>query len=509
MNIRDLLGPSLLALGTILLFRAFWGGFAPQGSDASFTAPLSRVEQQPLFLEIDFKDNEKSNDVESISVSTEYANFTFSSGGATLSELTFVRSLNNVQQTFTTIGIPQPITREAESFIVALDEKTPYMYRFKGREEDEETVYIRFEAYADSGMIEKEFVIYKHLYKMDLTLTVSPVRGRSMRPRIVWPAPFLKAIEGEESIASVVFDKTGKYTKKSENSLNLREGYFSPQIFGSEDKYFIHAMVEDPNKFSYRAYYNVVGRTVISYIESQEVTEKTTWTLRFFLGPKEGHAINSVAPALEKTFNYGFFSPLAKVILYFLNLCNRYVHNFGIAIILITLLLKLLLLPFTFKGDQKLKKMQAYSQKLTYLQQKYRHDPEALKQAQMELIQTHGMPGVGGCLPLFLPLPFFAGLYGALNNSIDLYRAPFILWIRDLSVPDPYYVLSILIGVSVLASAATAGKKGDIKQYMGAAVIALLLAAWTSSMAAGLSLFIFANALLHALQQMAQRRLGL
>lgn len=112
---------------------------------------------------------------------------------------------------------------------------------------------------------------------------------------------------------------------------------------------------------------------------------------------------------------------------------------------------------------------------------------------------------------MFLQIPIFMGLYGSLNNSIELYRAPFVFWIKDLSVPDPYYVLPVLIGISVLLGSLSSqqSNKMDIRQFMMSGGLALFLAAWTSSMAAGLALFIFTNAFLHFIQTRVQKALGL
>ncbi len=508
MNIRDYILPTALALGTIFLFRSFWWG-GGQDSGISFVAPLTAQEQEPLRTEVDFIDEEGQAAGEDVLVSTNYADFTFSSHGAVLTHATFKRKVRNEMQTFETIGNPVIQERQAQAFLIALDEKTPFNYTFQERKDDGLTTKIRYTTATQGGTLEKEFVVHKDHYKIDLVITVSPKAGTIMRPRLLWPAPFLDVIKNDETLSAVIFDKAGSYSKKADKSINTREGYFSPTMFGAEDKYFVHTMVEDAQKFAYRSYYKLIDQQILSILEAQPVTEEKTWTISFYMGPKEVETIAPVAPALEKVLDYGFFSPVAKGMLYLLKLCNGYVNNFGVAIILITLLLKLLLLPFTFKGEQKARKAESYYKKLAYIQQKYKDDPQALNAARAELVQNEGVPGLGGCLPLFLQIPFFMGLSGALNNSIELYKAPFVFWIKDLSMKDPFYVLPVLIGVGFLLVMLASKPKFDFKQFIQSAGMALLFAAWMSTTAAGLALFIVVNVLLHFAQTRIQKAFGL
>jgi len=119
------------------------------------------------------------------------------------------------------------------------------------------------------------------------------------------------------------------------------------------------------------------------------------------------------------------------------------VHNYGIAIILVTLLIKLLMAPFTFRSEQGMKERAEFQRKMKYLQEKFKHDKQALASAQAELLRKNGLSGLGSCLPNLLQLPFFIVLGSVISNSIELYKAPF-LWINDLSAPDPYYILPLV-----------------------------------------------------------------
>ncbi len=509
MNMRDLVGPLLLAFGLTFLTRSIWEWYRAPQIDVGFVAPLSKVEQEPLYLEIDFDDSQKAIQEEKQLIKTDFASYEFSNHGGCVTQLALSRNKGD-DQAFTTINNPSDAQKENRAFLVALDQKTPYYYSLSDQTEDDTTIKIVYTATNQMATIAKTFIVYKNRHELGFELSIVPKKGQSVRSRVLWPSPYLEIIKDEDAISALLVDKSGSFVKTIAQKLNERAGFFAPAVFGAQNKYFIHSMVNDTHKFAQRAYYKVVNHQIISFLESTVITEPTTWTLNFYMGPKELAAITPVSKLLEGALEYGFFSPVAKGMLYLLNLCNKYFHNYGFAILFITLLLKLVLLPFTFSGQQKMKKMQEFQKKLAYLQQRYKHSPEELAQAREELIKKHGLPGLGGCLPLLLQIPFFVGLYSALNNSIELYRAPFIFWINDLSMPDHYYVLPFLIAMSAfLGSVAGQTDKIDFKQVFTAFALALFLGAWTANIAAGLALFIFANAFLHVVQTKAQQALGL
>jgi len=137
-----------------------------------------------------------------------------------------------------------------------------------------------------------------------------------------------------------------------------------------------------------------------------------------------------------------------------------------------------------------------FQKKLEYLQSKYKHDKAMLAKERAELIRKHGMPGLGGCLPLLLQVPIFFALRSVLASSIELYKAPFVFWIQDLSAPDPYYVLPAFMSLAMLAQAFTV----DPKQRLMMVVMALIFGPLFAQFPAGLALFIAASIGLGVLQ---------
>jgi YidC/Oxa1 family membrane protein insertase len=126
---------------------------------------------------------------------------------------------------------------------------------------------------------------------------------------------------------------------------------------------------------------------------------------------------------------------------------------------------------------------------LRYLQQKYKDQPETLALERAELIKKHGMPGLSGCLPLLLQLPIFIALSRVLSSAIELYNAPFIGWIHDLSAKDPYYILPLITALSMVIQSMLM-PSNDPKQRISTLIMALVIGAVTANLAAGLSLYI-------------------
>ena len=234
------------------------------------------------------------------------------------------------------------------------------------------------------------------------------------------------------------------------------------------------------------------------------MADPASWSMSFYFGPKEEAALAAVDAKLEQTLEYsGLLAPISKFFMYLLKYFYSYFQNYGIAIILLTLLLRLLLYPLTAHAQKSMKKQEEISKKLKYIEQRYKGDSEALNQAKAALIKEHGMPGItGGCLPMLMQIPFFFALRNVLMSSIDLYRAPLGLWIHDLSMPDPYYVLPAAIGFSFILNALVAEKS----QRMTMIVSGLVISALMANFSAGLALYMFVSTFAGSVQAIFQKK---
>lgn len=192
--------------------------------------------------------------------------------------------------------------------------------------------------------------------------------------------------------------------------------------------------------------------------------EKSIEEFVLYAGPKEIERLKRAGSNLDRLVDLGWFDFLARPALYILKFLYKYTGNYGLAIIILTVLIKILFHPLTHKGFKAMKEMQVLQPKITALREKYKNNPQKMNQEIMELYKRHGVNPFGGCLPLVLQIPIFIALYNALSNAVELWRAPLIFWIQDLSAKDPYYVLPILMGISMLVQQWITPSTGDPRQ---------------------------------------------
>jgi YidC/Oxa1 family membrane protein insertase len=239
---------------------------------------------------------------------------------------------------------------------------------------------------------------------------------------------------------------------------------------------------------------------------------------QLYLGPKKQSDLEAVKSAdVTGVINYGMFTILVLPLLSSLRWIFQYAHNYGYAIILLTLLLSLLLFPFRLKQMISMKKMQVVQPKVKAIQEKYRRykktDPKKAEMNQeiMALYKEHNVNPLGGCIPLILQFPLLLAFYSLLQNSIELRQAPFIGYLHDLSVKDPYYVLPIVMGITMFISQKmtpmTPGT--DPTQAKMMMVMQVVFTFMFFTVSSGLNLyFLCSNIFQIAFQKIAERWMG-
>lgn len=211
-----------------------------------------------------------------------------------------------------------------------------------------------------------------------------------------------------------------------------------------EDKYFFSALVpiSKANQFVVSPYDGNVLLSV-EFNEGQNI-------YKLFAGPKEYDYLKKFNVGLEHIVDFGFFSIIARPLFWFLKLLYSITHNYGIAIIILTILVRLPFIPIVNRGQKSMQKLSELQPKLMQLREQYKNDPQKLQKEMMELYRKYKVNPMSGCLPILLQIPVFFALYKILTIAIELRQAPFMFWIDDLSVKDPYYVLPILMGATML-----------------------------------------------------------
>ena len=230
--------------------------------------------------------------------------------------------------------------------------------------------------------------------------------------------------------------------------------------------------------------------------------EKVTHKFSVYAGPKEIGQLKAVGVRLEEAIDYGWFTVIAVPILYCLKFLHEVVRNYGIAIILLTIFIKLLLHPINVKSLKSMKQMQALQPKIKELQQKFKGDKDRLNMETMQLFRAHKVNPMGGCLPMLIQFPIYIALYKVLWSSIELYRAPFFWFYRDLSAPDPYMITPILLGVGmVLQQKMTPTASADPMQQKMMMFMPIMFSVFMLFLPVGLVIYILVNTVMSVTQQ--------
>jgi YidC/Oxa1 family membrane protein insertase len=224
-----------------------------------------------------------------------------------------------------------------------------------------------------------------------------------------------------------------------------------------EDKYFFSGLV--PSYEQTRVKVWMAQRPMIALLARGPVNE-----FKLYAGPKEHERLKSLGLGLEHIIDFGFFSIVARPLFWILKFLYKITGNYGWAIVLLSILIRIPFTPLIAKGQKSMKKLQELQPRLEEIRRKYKNDPKRLQMETMELYKRYKVNPFGGCLPILIQLPVFFALYKVLAIAIELRGAPFMLWIKDLSQKDPYYVLPVLMGATMIIQQVITPTGGDPRQ---------------------------------------------
>ena len=362
---------------------------------------------------------------------------------------------------------------------------------------------------ATGVQLEKQLTFHADSYVVDIALKPSGVAGAvkvglgTNFGVVDWGEGFI----GSVGAASLIDDKIENDMPESET-----EHKGSVQWVALQDKYFISALFP---KTSVSAFPKKQGDKLVSTavrlaIDSSEAPLK----LQLFAGPKEYDTLQNLQIRLEDTIDFGWFlfgswdmvRAVAKPIFYVLRYINDYTHNYGLTIILLTVIIKLLFVPLQYKSYTSMKKMQGIQPRVAAVQEKFKDDRERLNKELIKLYRDHKVNPVGGCLPMVLQMPVFVSLFNILYMTIDLRQAPLGLWISDLSVQDPYYILPIVMGISMVIMQKIQPTTMDPTQAKVMLMLPALMTFLFINFPAGLVLYWLTNNVLTIVQQFVTDR---
>ncbi len=227
---------------------------------------------------------------------------------------------------------------------------------------------------------------------------------------------------------------------------------------------------------------------------------------RLYNGPKLLANLKAFGKDAEKVIDYGWFGIIARPLMQFLNWSNKYTHNYGIDIILLTILIKIIFWPLTHKSYKSMADMQKIQPLMQKLREKYKDDKERLNQEMMRLYKQHKVNPLGGCLPMLLQIPVFFALYKALLDSVELRHAPFFWWIQDLSAKDPYYITPIIMGLTMLIQQKMTPSAGDPKMAKMMLIMPIVFTFMFLNFPSGLVIYWLVNNILSIGQQFYTNR---
>lgn len=357
--------------------------------------------------------------------------------------------------------------------------------------------------------VEKRLTFRKDDYKVDVSISTRNIDGYrlSLGTDFGIADKLSKNAAGRVGVTALV---DGSTVSALLNKIKL-EHQVSGRVdwFGQYDKYFTAALLTSGQGISTSVKEvgtKETGDFLTSYFTVKEQSGSREFGL--YAGPKSYSILKSYGAGLERMVDYGWFAVLAKPMFWLLERFYGVTKNYGIAIILLTIVVRIFLFYPSLKSAMAMEEMKALQPELNAIREKYKKDPQKMNQEMMRLYKEKKVNPVGGCLPMLLQLPFFVALYNVLNVSIELRQAPFIsFWIKDLSVHDPYYILPVLMGVSMIVTmkiTSTTADPAQQKMFMFMNVLFIFLFAW---LPAGLLLYITLSNVLSVVQQLIVKRM--
>jgi YidC/Oxa1 family membrane protein insertase len=232
-----------------------------------------------------------------------------------------------------------------------------------------------------------------------------------------------------------------------------------------------------------------------------EPGQSSALTVPLYAGPQEGEKLQTLAPGLDRTIDYGRLSIICTPLFQVLAWINGWVHNWGVAIILLTILIKAVFYPLSASSYKSMARMRVVQPKMTRIKEQYANDKQAMNQAMMELYRTEKINPLGGCLPMLIQIPVFISLYWVLLEAVELRQAPFVGWIQDLSAQDPYYILPVLMTASMYLQQRMSPKPPDPVQAKVMMIMPIAFSVMFFFFPAGLVLYWVVNNVLSIAQQ--------
>ncbi len=347
-----------------------------------------------------------------------------------------------------------------------------------------------------------EFQVEINLFKMSQRIEPFLLWGPSLRDPS--PKEQKQRFGGGRGIAILSADKIYRLDEKK---FKAERSAFNFVIWAAyEDNYFTALFLTSSEKSS-----------ALFFKEQRD--NKAYFFLAFdypqkvFIGPKDFEALKGFGFGANKLIKFGFFGFIAELLLHALKFIHRALPNWGVSIIILTLVIKILFFPLTYTSTRSMAKMQELQPKIKAIRAKYKKAKQdialrrKMNEEMMKLYKEHGINPAGGCLPLLIQIPIFWGFFRLLVVAVELRHSPFIFWIDDLSVKDPYYVTPILMGITQFISQKMTPTSADPAQARMMLIMPFVMTIFFMNFQSGLVLYWLTNNVLQIVQQYLMNRL--
>jgi YidC/Oxa1 family membrane protein insertase len=378
----------------------------------------------------------------------------------------------------------------------------------------------------------KIFTITPDSYAVDLEIQIQNLSSERLTDQMgigLYFRPYSEASNETYNMSRLTFYYNGGNHDLAAKDFTKPDSIPKPPYdwVGYQNNFFIEAIVPQAEG-GYQIIPSVIGDeaqhtqiTRLFYLTEQfdlNQNESKSFKLRLYNGPKDIGALTQAGHNLSGAVDYGWFSFLAKPLLVVLRWFYSFTHNYGVAIILMTIIIKILFWPLTQKSYTSMQKMKKIQPKIQQIREKFKDDREKLNQELMQVYKTYKVNPMGGCIPMALQIPVFFALYRMLNAAVELRHQPFILWIHDLTAPDRLNlgfsidlpiighlsglpVLTILMGITMFAQQKMTPSSGDPRQEKIMLIMPVMFTFFFINFPAGLVLYWFVNNILSIAQQ--------
>jgi YidC/Oxa1 family membrane protein insertase len=385
---------------------------------------------------------------------------------------------------------------------------------------ENEQASVEFVGKSQNGIfIKKTFAFSGNTYGIALTVEVNNAPENIAFASLLWTHALEPHKNSSYQVHGPVALIDRKFVYEAATSLGGQEKVLGPAHIrwgGYADTYFLAALIPPEGDFN-RLVFKADTGVVVTKLAIPWKKEPIAYTL--YVGPKEFTALNAVNPALDRAIDFGWFHFIARPLVVLLRFSHSLTGNYGIDIILLTFLVKLLFFPLSNKSFKSMTQMREIQPLMERLREQYKDDREKLNKEMMELYRRYKVNPLGGCLPMIIQMPVFIGLYQALSHAIELRQAPFFGWIQDLSQPDRLGavdlwfieppgipVLTLLMGGTMLMQQAMTPAVGDPAQQRMMMFMPLIFTVMFVNLPSGLVLYWLVNNVLSIAQQYAYQK---